>query len=107
MDTYLRYAVLEASHRYAPWLQAGVLSLCLLVWAWPACGVQLTPREVYQQASPTVVFVLAASKGGSSQAGSGVILHQQGMIITNAHVVLDEATKKPHQYIQVYLKPEN
>ena len=100
------HGILEVSHRYAPWLQASVLSLLLFVWTWPACGAQLTPREVYQQASPTVVFIFAASKGGKAEAGSGVILHQKGMIITNAHVVLDEATKRPHKYIQVYLKPE-
>ncbi|MEE9146698.1 MAG: trypsin-like peptidase domain-containing protein [Candidatus Tectomicrobia bacterium] len=92
-------------HRGCRHLVIGVLSVGLLGALWSAWSVPLTPREVYQQASPAVVFVLAASKRGRSNGGSGAILHPDGLLITNAHVVINEASDTPHQYIEVYLKP--
>lgn len=67
---------------------------------------ELTPREIYEQASPAVVMVMGHSdsgKGGSG--GTGSIIHTDGAVLTNAHVVIDEKTGKPYPRLSVFLKP--
>ncbi len=66
----------------------------------------LTPREVYEQASPAVVMVMGHSdsgKGGSG--GTGSIIQPDGVVLTNAHVVIEEKTGKPYPRLSVFLKP--
>ncbi len=55
-------------------------------------GAVLTPEQVYEKASVSMVSVLASHGDGSSQSasvsqGSGVIATSNGYIITNAHVL--------------------
>ena len=67
---------------------------------------ELTPREIYEQASPAVVMVMGHSdsgKGGSG--GTGSIIQADGVVLTNAHVVIDEKTGKPYPRLSVFLKP--
>jgi serine protease Do len=67
---------------------------------------ELTPREIYEQASPAVVMVMGNSnsgKGGSG--GTGSIIQADGVVLTNAHVVIDEKTGKPYPRLSVFLKP--
>lgn len=67
---------------------------------------ELTPREIYEQASPAVVMVMGHSdsgKGGSG--GTGSIIDTDGVVLTNAHVVIDEKTGKPYPRLSVFLKP--
>ncbi|MDP3091953.1 MAG: serine protease [Nitrospira sp.] len=67
---------------------------------------ELTPREVYEQTSPAVVMVMGHSdsgKGGSG--GTGSIIQADGIVLTNAHVVIEEKTGKPYPRLSVFLKP--
>jgi len=67
---------------------------------------ELTPREIYEQASPAVVMVMGHSdsgKGGSG--GTGSIIQADGVVLTNAHVVIEEKTGKPYPRLSVFLKP--
>jgi serine protease Do len=67
---------------------------------------ELTPREIYEQASPAVVMIMGHSdsgKGGSG--GTGSIIHADGVVLTNAHVVIEEKTGKPYPRLSVFLKP--
>ncbi|HEX7766999.1 MAG TPA: trypsin-like peptidase domain-containing protein [Nitrospira sp.] len=67
---------------------------------------ELTPREIYEQASPAVVMVMGHSdsgKGGSG--GTGSIIQADGMVLTNAHVIIEEKTGKPYPRLSVFLKP--
>lgn len=67
---------------------------------------ELSPREIYEQTSPAVVMVMGHSdsgKGGSG--GTGSIIQADGLILTNAHVVIEERTGKPYPRLSVYLKP--
>lgn len=67
---------------------------------------ELTPREIYEQAAPAVVMVMGHSdsgKGGSG--GTGSIIQADGVVLTNAHVVIDEKTGKPYPRLSVFLKP--
>ncbi len=62
--------------------------------------------QVYQQTSDSVVLIVASSGGGGgSMLGTGSIITKSGIVITNAHVVVDSATGRPYPSIRVYLKP--
>lgn len=47
----------------------------------------LAPQEIYDRCAPSVVYIQARYPSGQGSAGSGVILSENGYIITNAHVI--------------------
>ena len=49
---------------------------------------ELTLQQIYQQNIPSVVSISCALPGGRS-SGTGVVLTQDGLLVTNAHVVED------------------
>lgn len=82
--------------------------LAVLACQWPMTGEakELSPREIYEQTSPAVVMVMGHSdsgKGGSG--GTGSIIRSEGVVLTNAHVVIEEKTGKPYPRLSVFLKP--
>lgn len=52
----------------------------------PAQGAALNYTQIYERALPSTVSIEAVTSGGYS-SGSGVVLTQDGYLITNAHVV--------------------
>jgi S1-C subfamily serine protease len=50
--------------------------------------------QVYREASPGVVTIRSIFNGESAAEGSGFVLDTDGRIVTNAHVVTDEASGK-------------
>jgi len=62
--------------------------------------------DVYQNTSPSVVLIVASSGGSSSLMGAGSIITSDGLVITNAHVVIDDSRRKPFKKISVYTRPE-
>ncbi len=67
----------------------------------------LSPQQVYAEASPAVVMVLGyGGAGRTGNGGTGLILRGDGLVLTNAHVVVDEQSGKPFPKISVYLKPD-
>lgn len=84
------------------------MSLLALVFLWSdgAAGRELSPREIYEQVSPAVVMVMGHSDGGKSgSGGTGSIIRADGLVLTNAHVVIEERTGKPYPRLSVFLKP--
>ena len=66
----------------------------------------LSPREIYEQTSPAVVMVMGHPESGKNgNGGTGSIIHAEGLVLTNAHVVIDEKTGKPYPRLSVFLKP--
>lgn len=67
---------------------------------------ELTPREIYERTSPAVVMVMGHSESGKSgSGGTGSIIQADGLVLTNAHVVIEEKTGKPYPRVSVFLKP--
>ncbi len=70
-------------------------------------AAELSPREIYERAAPGVVMVMGHSDAGrKGSGGTGSIVQVDGLILTNAHVVIEEATGKPYPRLTVFLKPD-
>ena len=70
------------------------LGVLICQWQTAAEAKELSPREIYEQTSPAVVMVMGHSdsgKGGSG--GTGSIIQADGVVLTNAHVVIEEKTE--------------
>lgn len=61
--------------------------------------------EVYENTSKAVVLITARNKGESSMVGAGSVI-TPGVIVTNAHVVVDRDSNRPYQVIRVFIKPD-
>jgi serine protease Do len=84
----------------------GIVSLLSVFWCGSASGKELSPREIYEQASPAVVMVMGHSEAGrNGSGGTGSIIQADGLVLTNAHVVIEERTGKPYPRLSVFLKP--
>ena len=77
-----------------------------LLWSPSLHARELSPRDIYDQASPAVVMVMGHSDSGKSgSGGTGSIIQADGLVLTNAHVVIEERTGKPYPRLSVFLKP--
>jgi len=77
-----------------------------LIWSTVAAGKELSPREIYEQEAPGVVMVMGYADGGrKGSGGTGSIIQSDGLVLTNAHVVIEEQTGKPFARLSVFLKP--
>jgi serine protease Do len=87
------------------WLRAGLCASGLLLSAGVG-ATELSPRDIYEQASPAVVMVMGhPDTGKSGSAGTGSIIQADGLVLTNAHVVIEERTGRPYPRLSVFLKP--
>jgi serine protease Do len=78
---------------------------------WSSSGLtadrDLTPREIYERDSAAVVMIIGYSNSGQrGSGGTGSIIQQDGLVLTNAHVVIEEHTGKPYPRLTIYLKPD-
>jgi len=86
-----------------------LLGIATVLGLWPGVGLagDLTPREIYERSSPAVVMIIGYSNSGQrGSGGTGSIIQQDGLILTNAHVVIEEQTGKPYPRLTIYLKPD-
>lgn len=71
-----------------------------------AGATEFSPREIYDMTSPAVVMVMGHSDSGKGgTGGTGSIIQADGVVLTNAHVVIEEKTGKPYPRLSVFLKP--
>ena len=76
------------------------------LWVSSVHAKELSPRDIYEQASPAVVMVMGhADSGKSGSGGTGSIIQAEGLVLTNAHVVIEERSGKPYPRLSVFLKP--
>jgi serine protease Do len=88
-----------------------LLRSVIVLGLWPGLGLasdhDLTPREIYELDSPAVVMIIGYSNSGQrGNGGTGSIIQQDGLVLTNAHVVIEDQTGKPYPRVTIYLKPE-
>lgn len=86
-----------------------LVGIATVLGLWPGTGLagDLTPREIYERSSPAVVMIIGYSNSGQrGSGGTGSIIQQDGLVLTNAHVVIEEQTDKPYPRLTVYLKPD-
>src|SRR5213082_1317834 len=62
-------------------------------------------KRLYATAAPAVVLVYG-EEGETGSIGTGSIIHKSGLVVTNAHVILDHATQKPFGKLFIFLKPD-
>jgi serine protease Do len=88
-------------------LSASIIGLqvfCLI--AGIAASSAATPKEIYRQAGPAVVFILAADSSKTGSVGTGSIIREDGLVITNAHVFVRSGSSRLKKEVSVYLKPK-
>ena len=87
------------------WTWVGLCAWSFL-WSGPLYAKEMTPRDIYEQSSPAVVMVMGHSdRGTTGSGGTGSIIQADGLVLTNAHVVIEERTGKPYPRLSVFLKP--
>lgn len=83
-------------------MRAGIVVAIMLTassaWA-------LKPKEIYKKAGPAVVLLLGSDDGRTGNGGTGSIITAEGKIVTNAHVVISEASGRPYKTLYAFLKP--
>lgn len=100
-------ATLIRRNRAWAWSKIRALLVALLVCgsANASLGGDFDPQAIYATSSVAVVFVLGAG-GGTQMAGTGSIIHRDGLVLTNAHVVVNAASGLPYERLWVFLKPD-
>ena len=84
------------------WIFLGVF----LMGSPPLLQAQKTPAEIYRETSPSVVLLISGHPQSSRRfKGTGSIIGH-GLILTNAHVVLDEQ-ERPYGRISAFLPSDN
>jgi len=84
-------------------LQTVMAALLLIV---SAQAFAFTPREIYQKTGPGVVLILASEGSRMGSVGTGSIIREDGLIITNAHVFIKQGSSKLKPDIAIFLKPD-
>jgi serine protease Do len=64
-----------------------------------------TPKEIYQKSGPAVVFILASEGSTAGSVGTGSIIREDGLVITNAHIFTRPDSRGVKSDIAVFLKP--
>jgi serine protease Do len=72
----------------------------------PSAASALNAKEIYQQVGPGIVLIMGSDDGKKGSGGTGSIVRSDGLVVTNAHVVISNETERPYKRIVVFLKPD-
>lgn len=86
-------------------IKVGLVIFALIGLAVREAG-SYTPKEIYQTIGPGVVLILASDDGRAGSGGTGSIIRADGLVITNAHVVINKETNQPYRRLSLFLKPD-
>jgi serine protease Do len=65
------------------------------------------PTNLYADVSESIVVVIASdSNTGKKSFGTGSIIHKDGLILTNAHIIINKDNKRPFKKLYIILKPD-
>lgn len=82
-----------------------VVVILIVFWMVSSHASALTPKQIYQRTSPGVVFIYAV-EGNKGSAGTGSIIREDGLVITNAHTFVRKNSSRLTSNIWIYLKPD-
>lgn len=84
-----------------------VLSVMLIIaWTQTADCRPMTPKEIYRNLAPGVVLIMATHGGTTGSLGTGSIITEDGLIITNYHVIFDQTKNRFYSKLYVFIKPD-
>ena len=86
-------------------VKIGCLLFAIALCCAQAAGAY-TPKEIYQTIGPGVILILASDDGRAGSGGTGSIIRADGLVITNAHVVINKETNQPYRRLSLFLKPD-
>lgn len=73
----------------------------------PAAAEELDYKKLYSDVGPGVVLIFGQSEADKvSSMGTGSIVRADGLVVTNAHVILNRAKQKPFEDLFIFLKPD-
>ena len=85
----------------------GFTAVAVLSAAAPSRAAELNPQQIYERAAPGVVLIIGhPEQGEGGSGGTGSIIRKDGLVLTNAHVVIEEKTGKPYPRLAAFLKPD-
>jgi serine protease Do len=88
-------------------METGLLFFAAAALCAQAAGAGVySPREIYQTIGPGVVLILGSDDGRMGSGGTGSIIRADGLVITNAHVVINKETSRPYRHVSLFLKPD-
>ena len=89
-------------------MRFGVLLISLIIcFSNSAFGGDFDPKRIYQESAKAVVLITSFERGDkNASTGTGSIIRENGLVLTNAHVIFNEEKNKPYSEIRIFLKPE-
>ena len=89
-------------------MRFGILVIAIIVcFSNSAFGRDFDPKKIYQETSKAVVLITSFERGDkNASTGTGSIIHENGFVLTNAHVIFNKETNKPYSEIRIFLKPD-
>ena len=86
--------------------RVGIIAFIIFFFNISDSSADFNPRKIYDDTSPTVVLITGFEPGQRIMSkGTGSIIRNDGLVLTNTHVILNKKTDLPFQNLRIYLKP--
>jgi serine protease Do len=82
-----------------------LIALCLLALPIASNADDFSAATVYRESAPSVVLIFGFNSKGDGSAGTGSIISEKGLILTNNHVIYDAKARTHFPKVTVYFKP--
>ena len=83
------------------------LTLLLLFLPKQSFAEIIEAKYLYEEVSKSTVVIMGSdSKSGKKSFGAGSIIHKDGLVLTNAHIIFNKKTQKPFKTNFIVLKPK-
>jgi serine protease Do len=84
-----------------------ILTLFLIFMPNQVCAVKFKPKYLYEEVSKSTVVIMGSdSNSGKKSFGAGSIIHKDGLVLTNAHIIFNKKTQRPFKKHFIILKPK-